>query len=124
MLTPLPYLPSPLEEPLVTYGEAHPELAGHDGYIPAFQMVLAHYSKHVWRRLMTTLSFEKIDIDGDGTLTREEIQRALEQVQGVQVAQVRKALAPLLPARTNPPWEPPYPYPAIFGLTDQCNRRK
>ena len=42
-----------------------------------------------WRRLMTTLSFEKIDIDGDGTLTREEIQRALEQVQGVQVAQVR-----------------------------------
>ena len=38
---------------------------------------------------MTTLSFEKIDIDGDGTLTREEIQRALEQVQGVQVAQVR-----------------------------------
>ena len=80
--------PSP-EEPLVTYGKAHPELAGHDGYIPAFQMVLAHYSKHVWRRLMTTLSFEKIDIDGDGTLTREEIQRALEQVQGVQVAQVR-----------------------------------
>ena len=38
--------------------------------MPALHLIIAQRARHIWRRLG---SFEELDLDGDGELTRAEV---------------------------------------------------
>ena len=41
-----------------------------DSFVPALHLIIAQRARHIWRRLG---SFEELDLDGDGELTRAEV---------------------------------------------------
>jgi 5'-nucleotidase len=61
--------------PLVEFARERPEALGDDdSFIPAFNLVITHQAKRIWRNLG---AFEAIDLNGDGILQRDEIEIAL-----------------------------------------------
>lgn len=61
--------------PLVDFGRASPAALGdQDAYIPAFNLVIMSQAKRIWANLGT---FEQLDLNSDGVLSREEIEIAL-----------------------------------------------
>ena len=61
--------------PLVEFARASPHaLPDDDAFIPAFNLVLMHQSRRIWRRLG---DFNEIDLDGNGELDRDEVAEAL-----------------------------------------------
>ena len=73
--------------PLVAYAQAHPEAlpASDDIYLQAMHAVVMHHAHSLWLRLG---SFEEMDVDGDGELTREEIRCGLEAKLGQPPSQL------------------------------------
>ena len=57
--------------PLVEWAAEHAaSLPDEDAFVPALNLILHHNASQIWRRLG---SFDDLDLDGDGELTRDEI---------------------------------------------------
>jgi len=72
--------------PLVEFAEQRPHgLGSEDDYVPALNLVLMHKSNQIWRSLG---SFEQLDLDQDGVLSREEITIGLRARLGIEPSSV------------------------------------
>ena len=67
-------------QPLVDLGAELSDVLDGDSYVPALNLVIAYFAKDLWRRIGR--SFEQIDRDGDGVLSREELANAFARKHG------------------------------------------
>ena len=66
--------------PLIEWADANRDaLPSRDDYIPAQDHVIRHFAKRMWNRLP---NFEEMDIDGNGTLERDEVASAIQALTG------------------------------------------
>ena len=66
--------------PLVELGREIHDILDGDSHVPALNLVLAYFAKDLWRGIGR--SFEQMDRDGDGVLSREELANAFARKHG------------------------------------------
>ena len=67
-------------KPLVELGGELSDGLDGDSYVPALNLVIAYFAKDLWRRIGR--SFDQMDLDGDGVLSREELANAFARKHG------------------------------------------
>lgn len=73
-------------KPLVAYAAANPGVVGNDdAFVPAVNLIITRQARQIWRRLG---SFDEIDENHDGELSREEIANALRRKLGTEPSAV------------------------------------
>lgn len=65
--------------PLVAFAERGGLATADDDYVPALSAILMLHAHDLWRRLGT---FDELDADADGVLTRDEVGAALARDSG------------------------------------------